>query len=289
MPPFLINGTYRVIGSAPGGDSVRFYPDDTQAFRSLGLGVRTNVGGGARLRLAGLDALEIAYTPRGSVTTWHQPAELASAGAAALATALGFDQLQHGDDGCVVASVPVATPGHILTGGGDAHGRVVGFAFPDRRRGSRDLAQGELDVIGVRDSVNWMLLRQGLAYPVGFSQLPPDVRVELATAAAHARGQQRGVWPRDVTHTGFRLTDREQLQDDVVLLPRLFRRLADYLDLEGPDGVSLSGFPAYLASRDDRLFTVPEGHVTGFDTVVEVREQGVRLTVPLDRLVFFER
>jgi endonuclease YncB( thermonuclease family) len=289
VPLFLINGTYRVIGSASGGDSVRFYPDDTQAFSSLGLGVRTNAGGGARLRLAGLDALEIAYTPRGSVTTWHQPAELASAGAAALAAALGFDQLQHGDGGCVVTSVPAATPGHIIAEGGDAHGRVVGFAFPARRRGLRDLTRVELDVAGVRDSANWMLLRQGLAYPVVFSRLHPDVRAEIAAAAAHARSQQRGVWPRDVTHTGFRLTDREQLQDDVVLLPRLFRRLVDYLDLEGPGGVSLSGFPAYLATRGDRLFTVPEGHVTGFDTVVEVHHQGVRLAVPLERLVFFER
>jgi endonuclease YncB( thermonuclease family) len=289
VPLFVINGTYRVIGSVSSGDSVRFYPDEPQAFSSLGLGVRTDAGGGARLRLAGIDALEIAYTPRGSVTTWHQPAELAAAGASALAMALGFGQLHYGEGGSVAASVPAGTPGHILTWGGDSHGRVVGFALPARSRGTPDLAQVELQAAGVRDSVNWMLLRQGLAYPVGFSRLHPDVRAEFAAAAAHARDQQRGVWPRDVTHSGFRLTDREQLQEDIVLLPRLFRRLIDYLELEGPGGVSLSGFPAYLAARDDRLVTLPEGHVTGFDTVVEVQQQSVRLALPLERLVFFER
>jgi endonuclease YncB( thermonuclease family) len=289
VPLFLINGTYRVTGSVPGGDSVRFYPDDPQAFSRLGFGVRTNSKGGARLRLAAIDALEIAYTPKGSVTAWHQPAELATAGAAALATALGFDQVEQGDGGSLVASVPAATPGHILTRGGDVHGRVVGFAFPARRRGMADLAQVELDVAGVRGCANWMLLRQGLAYPVGFSRLYPDLRVELASAAAHARNLRRGVWPRDVTHTGFRLIDREQLQDDLVLLPMLFRRLVDYLGLEEPGGVNLSGFPAYLAARDDRLVTVPEGHVTGFDSLVEVQQQNVRLTLPLERLVFFER
>jgi endonuclease YncB( thermonuclease family) len=290
VPLFLINGTYRVTGGVPGGDSVRFYPDDPQAFSALGLVVRANSRGGARLRLTGIDALELAYTPRDSATVWHQPLELAQAGAAALATALGFDKVERDESGKVVMSLPSATPGHVLTQGADAHGRVVGFAFTGRRRGKiTDLAPVRLDVAGVRDSVNWMLLRQGLAYPVAFSRMYPDLRAELAAAASHARTQQRGVWPRDVTQAGFRLADREHLQDEIVLLPRLFRRLVDYLELEGPGGVNLSGVPAYLAARADRLMIMPEGHVTGLDTVVEMRQQQVRLTVAPERLVFFER
>lgn len=289
MSAWLINGTYRVTGGVPSGDSVRFYPDDPHAFSSLGIGVRTNAAGGARLRLAGIDALEISYTPRGSATSWHQPAELGAAGAIALATALGFDDVVRADGGAVITGVPEAAPGHVLALGADVHGRLVGFAYPARRRGAPDLSSVSLDGAGVRDSVNWMLVRQGLAYPMGFGRLSPEMRVELFAAAAHARGQQRGVWPHDATHGGFRLTDREQLQDDVVLLPRLFRRLADYLDLEGPAGVSLSGFPAYLAARTDRLVILPEGRVTGFQAVVEVRQQQVRLTVPLEHLVFLDR
>ncbi|HET9656136.1 MAG TPA: hypothetical protein VFP72_12325 [Kineosporiaceae bacterium] len=288
MPLLLINGTYRVVGGAPSGASLRFHPDDPQAFTSLGLPVRTNATGGARVRLAGLDALETAYTPRGSARSWHQPAELAQAGAAALAAVLGFTDVQRGPDGSVVSSSPVAVPGHLLTRGVDSLGRAVGFAFPARRRGTPDLSTVQLDATGLRDSVNWMLLRQGVAYPVAFGGLYPDLRTELIAAAAHARGQQRGVWPRDVTMTGFRLADREQLQEEFVLLPRLFRRLADYLDLEGPDSVSLSGFPAYLAARADRLVTLPDGHVTQFDSVVEVRGQRVHLTVAPEQLVFLD-
>lgn len=289
MAALLINGSYRVTGGVLGGDSVRFHPDDPQAFSSLRMGIRTNATGGARLRLAGIDALEIAYAPLGSVRLWRQPSDLAGAGADALATALGFDDVVRANGGAALSSVPVATPGHILALGGDVHGRVVGFAFPARRRGVPDLSPVPLDAAVVRASVNWMLARQGLAYPMGFALLHPEVRAELVAAVAHARRQQRGVWPHDVTHTGFRLADREQLQDDVVLLPRLFRRLADYLELEGPDGVSLSGFPAYLAARADRVVTLPEGLVSGFGSVVEVRQQEVRLTVPLERLIFLER
>jgi endonuclease YncB( thermonuclease family) len=290
VPLFLINGTYRVTGGVPDGDSVRFYPDDQQAFSTLGLAVRVNARGGARLRLTGIDALEIAYTPRDCATPWHQPLELAHAGAAALAAALGFDKVERDESGRVVTSLPRAAPGHVLTRGADAHGRVVGFAFAGRRRGKiTDLAPVRLDVAGVRDSVNWMLLRQGLAYPVAFSRMYPDLRAELAAAASHARTQQRGVWPRDVTQAGFRLADREQLQDEIVVLPRLFRRLVDYLELEEPGGLDLSGFSAYLTARADLLMIVPEGHVTGLNTVVEIHQQQVRLMITPERLVFFER
>lgn len=290
MQLFLINGTYRVTGGVPDGDSVMFQPDDPQAFSSLGLPVRTSSTGAARLRLAGLDALETAYTPRGSVRRWHQPTELAGAGATALATALGFRQVGQDVDGVAASSTPAAAPGHILSDGADRHGRVVGFAFTSRRRGpAADLSTIDLDEAGVRDSVNWMLLRQGLAYPAAFSRLHPHLRAELAAAALHACGQQRGVWPRDVTMTGVRLLDRTQVQEEVVMLPRLFRRLADYLDLEGADGVNLSGLPAHLAARRDRVLVLSRGEVAGFDSVVEVDQQRVRLTVAPEDLVLFER
>jgi hypothetical protein len=289
VPLLLINGTYRVTGGAPSGDAVRFQPDDPQAFSTLGPPVWTNASGGARVRLAGLDALELAYTPEGSATSWHQPAELAAAGAAALVTALGFDEATRGPDGSVASSVPAATPGHLLAGGVDGCGRVIAFGFAGRRRGTPDLTRVQLDVVALRDSVNWMLLRQGVAYPVAHGGLVPDLRVELVAAAAHAAGRQRGVWPRDVTVTGFELAEREQVQDEFVVLPKLFRRLVDYLELEGPGSVDLSGFPAFLAARADRLITLPDGHVTHLGGVVEVDGQQVRLTVPPEQLVFLER
>lgn len=290
MSAFLVNGTFRVTGDVPGGDSARFRPDDPQAFAVLGWAVRTNTAGGARLRLAGIDALEAAYVPPCSITRWHQPAELAQAGAAALTAALGFDTVTVADDGCAVSSSPSATPGHLLAVGADSHGRVVGFAFVGRRRGPvADLSAVDLEAVALRDSVNWMLLRQGLAYPVPFAGLHPALRVELVAAAAHAQRQRRGVWPHDVTASGFRLVDRDQLQDGVVVLPLLFRRLADYLELEGPGAMSLAGFPGYLAARDDRVLVLPQGELAGLASVVEVQQQEVRLAVPLESLVFIER
>jgi hypothetical protein len=68
----------------------------------------------------------------------------------------------------------------------------------------------------------------------------------------------------------------------------VFRRLAEYLTLDEPDSVDLAGFPAFLAAKDDRLFTVPAGQATGFDTLASVQGQTVTLTLPPEQIVFLE-
>jgi hypothetical protein len=52
--------------------------------------------------------------------------------------------------------------------------------------------------------------------------------------------------------------------------------------------VDLVQFPAFPAVYADQLFTVPDGDATTLDTLIELSGQTVRLTVPLERLVFAE-
>lgn len=115
-----------------------------------------------------------------------------------------------------------------------------------------------------------------------------DLRDDLAAAAVAARTAGTGVWAQDATLPGFRLVSRAQLTEDLVILPKLFRRLAEYLSLDETGKVSLAGFPAFLAAHDDRLFTVPTGQATSFDTLITRRGQTLTLTVPPERIVFIE-
>ncbi|WP_199785810.1 MULTISPECIES: hypothetical protein [Actinomycetes] len=110
----------------------------------------------------------------------------------------------------------------------------------------------------------------------------------MADAAVAARTAGKGVWEHDVTNSGFRLTSRAQLRDDVVLLPKLFRRLADYLSLDETGGVSLAGFADYVDTRNDQLFTIPDGHATELSTLLSVRRQTLKLTTPPEQIVFQE-
>lgn len=288
MPLSLIRGNYRIVGASPDGDSVRFYPDDARAFERAGLRVRTNLAGGAQLRLDGIDALETHYRPPVSGGgLWRQPSALGDAASSELLDHLGFTAVERDEAGTVTAARPEQVPGHILTRFADKYGRAVAFAFPGRGR-RRDGALVHLDVETMKGSVNYRQLELGLAYPTFYSKLYPDLRSAMAEAAIKARESRTGLWESDVTEVGFRLRSRRELRESLVILPKLFRRLVDYLSLDGSGGVSLAGFAHYLDTRDDRLFTLPDGHATELHTLVEVRRQAVRLMVEPERIVFLE-
>lgn len=293
VPLTLIRGSYRVVGASPDGDSVRFTPDNPQAWTSAGIAARVNATGGAQLRLDAIDALETHYTPRGG-TRWHQNPALAGAAADRLLGLLGFTDVVRTAKGTVTAATPDSRPGFVLTRFADKYGRPVALAYGDDTAivglpgsGQPSGTQVWLDADGLRGSLNYQLLAQGLVYPTFYSRLYVQLRTALSEQAAAARRAALGIWATDATTTGFTVTSRDQLQE-LVILPKLFRRAADYLSLQAPDDVDLSGFEAFLAARDDRLFTVPDGHATGLDTLVQVTGQQVTLTVPPERIVFLE-
>ncbi|MGK4592305.1 nuclease [Amycolatopsis sp. w19] len=289
MPMTLIKGTFQLVGASPDGDSVRFYPEDPQATKKAGLKVRLNSRGGMQLRLDAIDALETHYQARGTGGMWHQPAEFADTAAANLLKCLGFKTVERDERGRVTSSTPIKVAGHILTRFADKYGRAVAFAFPGQRPGrSADLSKVHLDVKTLKNSANYRQVADGLVYPTFYSLLYPDLRDALAEAAVKARQNGLGLWPQDVTNSGFKLASRRQLADELVILPKLFRRLVDYLALDESGGVSLTGFSDFLDSRNDRLFTVPDGHATEFETLVSVKRQTVSLTIEPERIVFIE-
>lgn len=288
MPLTLITGEYRILNAAPDGDSVRFYPDDADAWQAVGRSVRVNRAGGAQLRLEGIDALETHYQPqRSQLPSQRQPAALGRGAAAELLRLLGFEEVTRRADETVTAARPAEVPGFILSRFADTYGRPVSFAFagdaPDD-----DGADVFLDEALLAQSMNFRLLDQGLVYPTFYTLLFPDLRTAMADAARASRARRDGVWAEDATNSSFELTSLEDITERVVMLPKLFRRLLDYLALNDGD-LSLDGFRAYVEARDDRLLIVPTGHMTGFDFVIEVEGQRVRMTQQPEDLVFVEQ
>jgi endonuclease YncB( thermonuclease family) len=287
MPLGLIKGEYRITHSEPDGDSVHFYPDDPDAFQKLNLAAHMNSGGGVQLRLDAIDALETHYTPRvrGSFLQ-HQPLGLAHAAGARLLELIGFTDVTRNGHEMVTDSTPDATPGYILTRFADKYGRPVSLAYAGGRDND-DLSPVRVDVKLLKKSANYQLVSAGLAYPTYYSKLYPDLRRALTTAVSHARAARSGIWADDLTTAGVKITSLGDLNDGAVIMPKLFRRLVDYFALNA-GSLSLSGFLAFLAARDDRLLVLSEGHMTGFDSVVEVDDQTVRLNHPPEDLVFIE-
>jgi hypothetical protein len=285
MPMLCLAGNYRVVATEPDGDSIRFYPEDPALWERVPgpHAVQTNATGGAQLRLDGIDALETHYGARGSVPL-HQPLDFAHKAADELLRWLGFRNVQRNGEE-VTQATPEELPGFLLTRGADLYGRCVALIG----RGDPPVASGDSLTVGVtllRRTANHHLMATGLAYPTYYLKLYPDLRRELTKQALSAR-PDKGLWALDRTQKGVEVKSLATLTDDAVILPKLFRRLVDYLTLNGDDP-SLAGFPAFLTQRDDRVFILSTGHYTGFDYVVEVKKQVVRLTTAPEDLVFQE-
>jgi endonuclease YncB( thermonuclease family) len=286
MPLNLIKGQYRVVRSEPDGDSVHFFPDNPDAFTSLNIRVHLGSGGAAQLRLDAIDALETHYTPPAhGAKTMHQPLDLAHAAGERLLGLLGFTDVVR-DGETVVSATPDAVPGYILTRFADKYGRPVSLAYAGPTD-QADLTPVFTDTDLLHGSVNYQLLADGLVYPTFYSQLFPDLRTELTTAADAARDAKAGVWASDATTSGATITAVADLTDDLVILPKLFRRLAEYFALSS-GSASLDGFAAFMSSHNDRLYVISEAHSTGFDNVVSVEGQTVRLDKDITDLVFVE-
>jgi endonuclease YncB( thermonuclease family) len=286
MPMLCLAGTFQILSTEPDGDSIRFYPDDPATWDRVpgANAVRTNAGGGAQLRLDGIDALETHYSPRGSGPL-HQPIDLARQGRDELLRWLGFRGVER-DGETVTAATPEELPGYLLTRGADLYGRCVALVG----RGDAPAASGTQATVKVADlrrTANHRLVAAGLAYPTFYLKLFPDLRAELSKQARQAREARKGIWPGDRDEKGVEVKSLATLTDEAVLLPKLFRRLVDYLALNDGD-VSLDGFSAYLAQRQDPVFVLSTGAYTGFDFVVDVRGHVVRLTAEPEDLVFQE-
>lgn len=283
----LIQGNFRVIKAAPDGDSIRFYPHDPEQWEKLPTQVRPNRTGGVQLRLDSIDSLETHFQTRGGIGIQHQPLEFAHSAASELLKFFGFKKISRSANEVVTTAEPEEVPGFILTRFADKYGRAVAFAF----KGSSDEEDGSsiyLDKSLLKKSANYHVLAKGLAYPTFYSKLYPDIRKELVNISEKARKENKGLWAVDKTNQGFLLEDLETITDNIVILPKLFRRLIGYLAIN--DGsVSLDGFSKYLKSLNDRLVILPEGHITGFDFVVKVDGQNIKLTTKPEDLIFLEK
>jgi endonuclease YncB( thermonuclease family) len=284
----VLEGTYRIVGARPDGDSVRFYPNNPDDWDRVDgpHKVARNASGGAQLRLDAIDALETHFLTKSGET--HQPRKFAQAASMELLDWLGFTDVVRNVHDTVIGCEPLQAPGYIFTRTADVYGRCVAFAGKGpapKSSGSRVFVDGTM----LRRTVNYHQISRGLAYPTFYRKLYPDLRAALAEAAKAARAEELGLWPSDLTQTGAKVEGAQSLYDTLVILPKLFRRLADYLALNDGDS-SLAGFIPFLRQRDDRLFILSTGHSTGLDTIVEVTDDNtVKLTVPPEGIVFDER
>jgi hypothetical protein len=285
MPMLVIKGSFHVKGGAkPDGDTIPFTPDHPTDWK-LVPGFRKVVpraDGHANIRMEGIDTLETHYAGQGAEV--HQPLRFGHAAADELLNWLGFTDVHRNPDETVTAT-PDSVPGFILTSGADVHNRCVALVG----RGAPPAPSGFEISVGaplLKKTANHHLLTLGLAYPTYYTSLPAPLR-DVLTAAVHQAqaAPAKGLWPSDATMSGAKITGMSSITDEVVMLPKLFRRLKDYLDLGNP---ALSCFPSFLAGAADEFRILStDTFVTGLQHIVEITNSNtLRMVHPVEDLVF---
>lgn len=276
MPFVAISGTFHVTGYSPDGDSIRFRADDPANWSLLaGPPPKLNGNAHAQLRLESIDTLETHFKNS------HQPLQLADAAMERLLALLGITNVVWNPAHTLVSSADDGTHGFILAREVEKNRRPVSFAYVGINPHG-DGSTVHVDEQLVRLSVNYALLEEGLAYPTFYQGLFSDLRTALAAAAVSARGLSLGVWADDATVSGFDVSNPADLSTTIVILPKLFRRLAEYFETGG----SVAGFKAFLQAGDEGVTVLPQGHFTHLDNIVEVVGSVVRMTVQPENLVF---
>ena len=271
----IIEGKYHVVGYSPDGDSVRFEANNPDNWGLLSGRVKVNGRGHAQLRLEAIDTLETHFNDV------HQPLGLAQAAMDHLMTSLGISNIQWNPSNTRVVSANDAVPGYIISRTAERNGRPVAFAFvgnPPNPDGNAIFLDGQL----VEKSINAEMLKSGLAYATYYKGLFSDLRVALTAIVQTARANNLGVWKEDVTNTGFAVNDFSDLTDNFVVLPKLFRRLVDYLE----GGNDVSGFRSFLASNPEEILVISDSHLTHFDSVIRVNGNTVHMTEQPENLMF---
>ncbi|MCY7368879.1 MAG: hypothetical protein LH474_12090 [Chamaesiphon sp.] len=279
----LIKGTFHVVGYSPDGDSIRFRADNEANWSLLGTGRLTiNSKKDVQLRLEGIDTLETHFTaPGGEV---HQPRSLANAATDFLLSHLKITDVVWDSAHRNVTAAKDGTPGYILTRQKDINGRPVSFVFagtPSEQDGSNIF----LDSNRLKKSLNHQTLAAGNAYPTYYQGLFAELRQTLTAAATKARTKQLGLYQQDKTNSGFVLDRLAVIIDEQPILPKLFRRLSEFI--AGEDPPNLAGFLTWLATRDPKpVMIISTQNFTHFDNLIEVKGQQVRLLELPENLIF---
>jgi len=264
----LIKGEFVPEAGRPDGDSIRFRPDDPNPLFSLkqrGRAPKVNQNNGTiQLRFEGIDTMESNASLPFSIGATKNNLKL-----------------------CGVTDGIGTARGYILTNQIGPNGRPIVFVY------SGDSAEPDgsrlfLDSDRMRESVNYKQITSGYAFPLFYDTLFSDLRETLAAQVVIARNSRINIWGSDISNTGIIYTGADSLLTLPPFFPKLWRRLNTYSrSADIHDKNSLDEFRFYLESlREERVFVISENLVTGFDNIIEIDGNTVKMKyLPEDLII----
>ena len=246
----IIKGKFHVKGYSPDGDSIRFEADDRTHWDSLKWNKKSSQRRVKKqLRIEAIDALETHYE------NTRQPNSFAIAALERMLEVIGISDVKYNLLVTKITSAKDGIPGFIATAGVDIFGRPISYVFP-KDTDLEDGAEVSPNQLPLKKSINYILIKEGIVYPTFYTTTEPAVVALLKHTVKYSRRSRRGLWAIDRT-MGFTLRNVKTIQEDVVILPKLFRRFVSFFKHRS----DINTFMEFLKNNNDPIL-LDDGTVT---------------------------
>ncbi len=273
----VIAGTFHVKGFSPDGDSIRFQARDQthwEFFTWKGDAAKKKDDKRKQLRVESIDALETHYEG------YHQPRTFALAALESLLEMIGIKNVTYSLSQTQIVDADDGKSGFIASASIDPFGRPVSYLFPK----SAKLTDGALmdsDNLPIENSLNFELAREGLVYPTFYIGTDRAFAEKIRAVVARARKTKRGIWSIDRT-SDFTLYDIRTLQEDILLLPKLFRRLVKFFDGNSDFGM----LSDYMKRQKDKLELWDGTKKDSLADLMKISGRRIQMKMPPEDILF---
>lgn len=276
MPQYkIVAGTFHVKGFQPDGDSIRFQankPENWDFFQWETEALKASKK--KQLRVESIDALETHYEG------YHQPRPFAIAALESLLELLNIKSVTYSLSVTQIVDADDGKAGFIASATTDNFGRPVSYLFPKNAK----LNDGDVmdsATLPIEDSINFQLAREGLVYPTFYTTTDRIFAEKIRAVVARARKTKRGIWSIDKT-PDFTLLDIRALQEDILLMPKLFRRLVGFFDNYSDFGK----LEEYMKKQRDNLVLWDGTKKKSMADLMKITGRQIEMTTPVEDILF---
>ncbi len=276
MPQYkIVAGTFHVKGFQPDGDSIRFQANKQENWDFFEWETPAlKASKKKQLRVESIDALETHYEG------YHQPRPFALAALESLLELLNIKSVTYSLSVTQIVDADDGKAGFIASATTDNFGRPVSYLFPKNTK----LNDGDVmdsAALPIEDSINFQLAREGLVYPTFYTTTDRIFAEKIRAVVARARKTKRGIWSIDKT-PDFTLLDIRALQEDILLMPKLFRRLVGFFDNYSDFGK----LEEYMKKQRDNLVLWDGTKKKSMADLMKITGRRIQMTTPVEDILF---
>lgn len=271
----VVAGTFHVKGFQPDGDSIRFQANKPENWDFFQWETEADKATKKKqLRVESIDALETHYEG------YHQSRAFAIAALELLLDMINIKSVTYSLSMTQIVDADDGKPGFIASASTDRFGRPVSYLFP-KTANLTDGAIVDSATLPIEDSLNFQLAREGLVYPTFYTTTDRLFAEKIRAVVTRARRTKRGIWSIDRT-SDFTVLDMRVLQEDILILPKIFRRLVGFFDNYSDFGK----LEEYMTKQRDNLVLWDGTKKRSLADLMKITGRRLQMKTPVEDILF---